>query len=373
MTPIELLARLDGKIRPLIANLPPHLVSKIYSNSRAIFLKSFTQDSFKNGFTPPDRFLKTLWGISFRAPIFNSAGVFKNGEGYEIVAAQGAGAYLAGTTTAIPRNGNIKNGIRHPFMPYPRSGAASNWMGLPNSGHEAVAARLLKITKVQGCPVGASLSSAPELHGDEALRTLVAGCKSYERANVDFLELNESCPNVAGHGKKDDANLDPALIERLQYVSEHFLKTRRRNLPLIVKFSNDTNPDQIPALLKILTELNFDGVNFGNTSTRYVEHRGKFAQNEIALLDYFTKEFGGGLSGRLLKEDSLLLATVAVKFLKSNPPAHEFHVIRTGGIETTDDVLASEKAGISLNQWYTGYFEGFSKYGHKVYKKVLRF
>jgi dihydroorotate dehydrogenase len=373
MTPVEILARLDGKMRPLMANLPPQLVSKIYSNSRALFLKSFTKDSFKSDFTPPEKFLKTLWGINFRAPLFNSAGVFKNGTGYEVVAAQGAGAYLAGTTTAIPRNGNIKNGIRHPFMPYPRSGAASNWMGLPNEGHDAVAARLLKIKKVDGCPVGASLSSAPELKDEEALETLVAGFKSYERANVDFLELNESCPNVAGHEKHDDSGLDPALIERLKYVSENFLKTRSRNLPLIVKFSNDTAHEQIPALLKILIELNFDGVNFGNTSTNYAEHRAKFAASETKMLDYFIKEFGGGLSGRILKTDSLKLATIAVEFLKSEKPAHEFHVIRTGGIETAKDLLASEKAGISLNQWYTGYFEGFSKYGHEVYKEVLKF
>ncbi|MES2765977.1 MAG: hypothetical protein V4642_08920 [Bacteroidota bacterium] len=373
MTSVELLARLDGKIRPFMANLPPQLVSKIYSNSRAAFLKSFTKDSFKTPFALPQKLLKTLWGIQFRAPLFNSAGVFKNGEGYEIVAAQGAGAYLAGTTTAIPRNGNMKNGIRHPFMPYPRSGAASNWMGLPNEGHDAVAARLLKITKVAGCPVGASLSSAPELKGEEALETLVAGFKSYEKAAVDFLELNESCPNVAGHEKHDENGIDPSLIQRLEYVSENFLKTRSRNLPLIVKFSNDTNPGQIPALLKILIDLDFDGVNFGNTSTRYAEHRAEIVVSEQKLLDYFTKEFGGGLSGRILKNNSLQLSKTAVEFLKEAPAKHEFHVIRTGGIETAEDLLASEIAGISLNQWYTGYFENFSKSGHRVYEEVLSF
>jgi hypothetical protein len=49
----------------------------------------------------------------------------------EVAARQGAGGWLAGSTTARPRAGNAGT----PFVPYPRSGAASNWLGLPNPGH----------------------------------------------------------------------------------------------------------------------------------------------------------------------------------------------------------------------------------------------
>ena len=42
-------------------------------------------------------------------------------------------------------------------------------------------------------------------------------------------------------------------------------------------------------------------------------------------------------------------------------------------IETLKDIQESEKAGISLNQWYTGYFENFAKHGHDVYDKLFDF
>jgi hypothetical protein len=57
--------------------------------------------------------------------------------------------------------------------------------------------------------------------------------------------------------------------------------------------------------------------------------------------------------------------------LKVEPTTQEFHVIRTGGIESKQDLEDSERAGISLNQWFTGYFENFARYGHNVYKQML--
>ena len=59
------------------------------------------------------------------------------------------------------------------------------------------------------------------------------------------------------------------------------------------------------------------------------------------------------------------------EYLKSGSPSQEFHVIRTGGIETLQDIQDSERAGISLNQWFTGYFENFASHGHKVYEELF--
>ena len=47
-----------------------------------------------------------------------------------------AAAYLGGTGTWNARRGNEKDGIYLPFVPYPASHAASNWLGLPNDGDE---------------------------------------------------------------------------------------------------------------------------------------------------------------------------------------------------------------------------------------------
>jgi dihydroorotate dehydrogenase len=378
----ELIARLDSSLRPLMVRLPSQLITKIYSHGRKPFLEHFIAD-IPNQVIPPTTLARVLWGIEFRSPIFNSAGMFKNGEGYEVVSLQGAGAYLAGTTTALPREGNIKQGIKHPFAPYPHSGSASNWMGLPNEGHTVVAKRLSRISKVKGCPVGASISSEPTQSGITALQGIVEGMNQYADAGIDFIELNESCPNVPHHASVHHADhnveydkateyLDVELVRRLEYVAEKFIqKQTGKPVPIIVKLSCDTSEHQIPAIVELLSSLEFGGVNIGNTSTQYKKHSAVISPQDQKLYQYFTQTFSGGLSGRILKSDSMRLSELAVSSTEQRSNKHnEFYVIRTGGIETADDVQQSLNRGIALTQWYTGYFEAFAHSGHTLYKKL---
>ncbi len=371
MSVVESLARLDAQLRPFMMHAPASWTTAFYSRTRPRFIKAFAAERPK-AYIPQPKWSQELWGLTFRSPIFNAAGMFKNGEGYEVVAAQGAGAYLSGTTTARARMGNTKRGITHPFVPYPGSGSASNWMGLPNRGHAVVANVLSRVNKVPGCPMGASLSSDPEQQGLEALGSLVEGMSQYEQAGVDFMELNESCPNVVapGHQARMD-ELDPSLIERLEYVAQNFLKKRTRPLPLIVKLSNDTNPDLIPALVDLLCTLGFDGINLGNTSIQYERHAPSFVESERGVFRYFRENFGGGLSGRVLHDSSLELSRAAAQHAARSMKNSQFHVIRCGGIESLEDVQQSQAAGIALCEWYTGYFERFAQNGHQLYQRFL--
>lgn len=364
----ETLARLEARLRPVLTRLPPLLAVQLYSLGRRRFIASFHR------YLPPEPFDprglgRTLWGLELRSPIGNAAGMFKTGEGYALAATQGAGAYLAGTTTAWPRTGNRRAGVKLPFAPYPVSHAASNWLGLPNPGHQAVAEKLRGISRIKGCPVGASAAACPDRRRseEEKLAELALGLRAYEEAGVDFLELNESCPNTP-----DDPRGFEELRARLDYLKESFLDRRARSLPVVVKFSCDTEVSQVPVLLDLLIALGFDGVNFGNTSTDYALHRQLIAGSEARLYDDFTSRFGGGLSGRPLARPSLRLCEVALRHLRQHPPGHEFHVIRTGGIENAADIAASETAGIAFNQWYTGYFEAFARFGHGVYRELYR-
>ena len=360
------LANLESKLRPLLTKLPAKTVVSQYSKGRLVFLAKLKEDITSETYAPPEYLSRQLWGIRFRAPIMNSAGMFKNAECYEMVSRQGAGAYLAGTGTWNPRKGNEKEGIYLPFVPYPRSHSASNWLGLPNDGDEVNSQRAQKLERIADTPVGWSIMGSPDFQGEEKLRYLVQGMRLYEQAGVDFLEINESCPNTA-HGRPQDDD----MTNRLKYLKEHFLDQRTRRLPVVVKFSNDTEAGQLPALLNILFKLGYDGVNFGNTSTDYARRKERIELNERKLFDFYTQTFGGGVSGRPLRESSLELAGRAVEYTRVGPPSQEFHVIRTGGIETLEDIQESERAGISLNQWYTGYFENFAKHGHEVYRELF--
>ena len=316
-------------------------------------------------FVPPEEFGREIWGIGFRLPIMNAAGVFKNGECYEMVARQGAGAYLGGTGTYNPRGGNELRGVYLPFVSYPKSNSSSNFMGLPNEGDGINSERVSRLERVEGMPIGWSLAGSPDFDGGKRLFYLVESMKLYDGVGVDFIEINESCPNIDGGDGYGD------LASRLKYVEENFLEHRARRLPVVVKFSNDVEVCQIPCLLDLLFEFGFDGVNFGNTSADYGRMRGLIDVGEMDVFDYYVRNFGGGVSGKPLKELSLELAAGSVEYLRAGSPSQEFHILRTGGIESWKDIQESERNGISLNQWHTGYLNNFSKYGHSVYKNLI--
>ena len=371
ITIAEILSLAEYKIRPFVTKLPPSIVTNIYSPARKAFIKLLTREIRTGTYIPPESESRTLWGIKFNTGIFNGAGMFKHGDGYYTVASQGAGAYLAGTSTGTYRRGNERKGVLHPFMPYPKSGSASNWMGLPNEGHAFLAKKLSKIEKIEGCPVGVSISASPELPELEAMRELVNGMNLFKSANVDFIELNESCPNVPHEKNTNSIGLDENLLNRLEYIGRNFIKQTGTNPPVIVKLSNDTDIQLIPALLDVLTDLGYGGVNFGNTSTEYDKYSSMINSGDKPLFDYFTSTFGGGLSGRLLKKKSYELSSFAASYIENHPLSNEFYIIRTGGIESIEDLRQSDEAGIALNQWFTGYFENFAKHGHSLYKHLF--
>lgn len=359
------IARIDSVARPILSRaLPPSAVVKLYSAGRKYFLARFEAE-LPEHYQPPAPLARTLWGIPFRTPVMNASGMFKNGQCYALACRQGAGAFLAGTSTAVARSGNERNGIRQPFLPYPRSRSSSNWMGLPNDGDLVIAERLAAIRKVEGCPVGASIAASPELAPEERLERLIAGLIAYQNAGVDFIELNESCPNTDA-----EPNEWAAIDERLGRIAERFLAQRTRTLPVIVKYSSDTDPAMVPQLISRLTGFGFDGVNFGNTSTAYARHRAHILPAEQGLYDFFTGTFGGGVGGAALKAPCMTLVRSAAAALRTSPPGREFHIIRTGGVEDAEDVAESLSAGASLVQWYTGYFEAFARHGHDLYRQL---
>ncbi|MEM6457247.1 MAG: hypothetical protein AAF772_19315 [Acidobacteriota bacterium] len=365
-----LLARWDARFRPLLVRLPAPLAVALYARGRRLFHDRFVR-ARPRPYAPPAALARTVAGVRFRAPLYNAAGLFKDGRGYRLVASQGAGAFLAGTTTSRRRRGNRRAGVRLPFAPYPRSGAASNWLGLPNPGHAAVARRLARIQPVDGCPIGVSLSFDPDIaDADARLEALVVGLRSYDAAGVAFVEINESCPNTED---ADDASVD-ALIARVASLGEAFLAHRSRALPVFVKLSCDTPPALLPRLLDALIEAGFDGAVLGNTSTDYSRHRASIEPSERALYDHFSARFGGGVSGRPLAADALRLIETAAEHLAragdgdGNRP---FALVRVGGVATADDLRASLDAGASLAQWYTGLFARFADHGHGLYRHLF--
>ena len=108
---VTTLAKWESRVRPLITKLNPKEVVSQYSKGRLNFLSQLENEIPSDICYPLDSLKRKLWDIEFRSPIMNSAGMFKNGGYYLMVAMQGAGAYLGGTGTWNPRRGNEKEGI----------------------------------------------------------------------------------------------------------------------------------------------------------------------------------------------------------------------------------------------------------------------
>jgi dihydroorotate dehydrogenase len=357
---VESFARLDRTLRPLLVRLPAPLAVRLYSRGRRLWLAALRAP--RHFVAPPAELGRSVWGLHFRSPLGNAAGLFKEGTGGDLAAAWGAGSWLVGTSTGQPRRGNLREGVFQPFAPYPRSRAASNWLGLPNPGHAAVAARLASAARVPGMPRGASLAidPLPDIPEADRLASLVEGLEHYDRAGVDFLEINESCPNTGEVICDGLAHLEA----RLSSIASGFLARRRRRLPVLLKLSNDADPAAVGDVVRLASRLGFDGLVLGNTSTRWSELREAIDPTEQPLYDNFVGRFGGGVSGLPVRARSLDLLRAAAAALPTARPQDEFHLVQVGGIHNAADVAASLAAGATLCQWYTGLFEAFSQHGH---------
>lgn len=356
------IAKFGDKLSYIVRLLPKNIAVKIYSLGRSHFMACFYKSKSKFEYVPQANFNRTLWGLNFRSPIMNSAGMFKNGEGYSVVARQGAAGYLGGTSTSNPRSGNTVCGIKLPFLTLPKSHVTINYLGLPNLGDKILSR--IDITTNKSCPIGWSLMRSPDFDEQVGLENLVKSLWLYhENKHIDFLEINESCPNI----RQSSDN----ITKRLEYIGERFLAKRHRHLPVIVKLSTDINTDSLKNILNVLFKYKYDGINLGNTSTDYTTVKEQLVKNEVRLFEYFVKKFTGGIGGNPLKIKSYNLCKFAVEYKNSIKGLHEFHVIRSGGISNIADIYDSDSIGVSLNQWYSGYFTNYINDGDLLYKKFL--
>lgn len=360
---LQSIAKIANQLNPIIKLLPKSTQIRLYSFGRLKFMDEFVKKNPPSSiFIPDTKWQKTLWGLKFNLPLMNSAGMFKNGDGYDVVVSQGVGGYIGGTSTYNPRSGNTKHGIKLPFITLPDSHISINTLGLPNVGDEILSKKI--ITNNKTVLIGWSLMRSPNYDEQVGLNNLIKSLWLYhDNDQIDFIEINESCPNISVNSEN--------ILNRLTYIAEHFLSKRTRHLPVVVKLSTDTGIKVLKQILDVLFEKRYDGINLGNTSTNYAFTRQNIKPNELALYDYYTHNFAGGIGGVSLRDKSLNLCYEAIKYRETINPNHEFHVIRSGGIDSLDDIKASDAIGVSMNQWYTGYFSNYIEHGDEVYKKIF--
>ena len=425
------LARVDAALRPAIgAAVPSEVFVALYSSSRTAFLAALAAAApapaaphtggAGSGCAAPPRAAEAM-GLRFRNDLGNAAGLDKDGALLAFAYRLGAGYAVVGTVLSEPHAGNVFGMLGglwrgNAWTPLPQSGAALNSLGLPSKGVDAALANIAAFRESHGIapqtgrgsssgagagargsssngnggssgsgnddffPIGVSIMGHPA-HGADPARKLqgVLECVRKSLPLADFIEINESCPNVdhgggnggSGGGGSSGKAHDKELAARLRAVvavRDEAAAAKGgdgRRVPLLVKLG-DLGADA-GATVRFLAGLGVDGVVALNTQKDYAAF--DLPAADRALLEHYTERYGGGLSGPpVLRRSSEQVEAAAAAAARAPAP---FVVVHVGGLESHADVQRSRATGAPLRQWYTGLMHGLAQpEPHKLYARV---
>jgi len=275
---------------------------------------------------------RTVMGLEFPNAVGLAAGLDKNGDCIEGMAALGFGFLEIGTVTPKPQPGNPKPRL----FRLVEQQALINRLGFNNKGVdylvERVKARHSRV--LLGINIGKNLTTAV----DNALDDYLAGLrKVYPHA--DYVTVNISSPNTPGLRKLQTAEYLGELLGGLAVEREKLEQEQGRRVPLAVKIAPDLEPEEIGPLVEQLVRNKADAVIATNTTLSRVG---------VEASPYASE--AGGLSGRPLLARSTETVARLADALKGELP-----IIACGGIFSAEDAQAKIDAGASLVQIYSGF------------------
>lgn len=316
-------------IRPLLFRFDPETAHGLGLKGLQLAAGLGSLNPLKQAIPPRPR---TVMGLEFPNPVGLAAGMDKNGECIDGLAALGFGFLEIGTVTPKPQPGNP----RPRLFRLVEQQAVINRMGFNNLGvdHLIERVRARRSRVILGINIGKNLSTPVEKALDDYRLGLR---KVYPHA--DYVAVNISSPNTPGLRKLQGAEYLGELLgglaeERTQLEQEH-----GRRVPLAVKIAPDLEPEAIPPLAEMLVRRRADGVIATNTTlSRAGVENSPYAQES------------GGLSGRPLLQRSTEIVARLAEALEGSLP-----IIACGGIFSAGDARAKLEAGASLVQIYSGF------------------
>jgi dihydroorotate dehydrogenase len=273
-----------------------------------------------------------LMGIEFPNRVGLAAGLDKNGEHINALAACGFGFIEIGTVTPKPQAGNDKPRL----FRLRKDRAIINRMGFNNHGVDHLVAQVKgsKRSCILGINIGRNKLTANEQAVDDYLYCLQ---KVYPHA--DYVTINISSPNTPGLRELQHGNALYDLLLRLKQEQEVLHQQYVYYVPLLVKIAPDLSDAEIAALAKVFIELGIDGVIATNTTN-----------DRSGLQDTSLAAEQGGLSGQPLTALADHVLSELVKELHGQLP-----VIAVGGIMSLADAQRKRDLGAALVQVYTGF------------------
>jgi dihydroorotate dehydrogenase len=282
-------------------------------------------------FKRPADDLRTVMGLTFPNPVGLAAGLDKNGEVIDALAAFGFGFIEIGTVTPRAQPGNPKPRM----FRLPEAQGIINRMGFNNEGVEALVANVkrAKFKGILGINIGKNADTPIEKAADDYLIGLR---KVYEHAS--YVAINISSPNTKNLRQLQDGDELDALLGQLKAEQEKLAQLHGKYVPLAVKIAPDLDADQIKSIAALLIKHRIDGVIATNTTLSREGVEGLPHGNEA-----------GGLSGAPVREKSTAVIRQLAAELKGSLP-----IIGVGGILKGEHALEKIQAGAALVQVYSG-------------------
>lgn len=272
-----------------------------------------------------------LMGLDLPNPIGLAAGMDKNGECIDGLAALGFGYIEIGTVTPRAQEGNPKPRL----FRIPDHLAVLNRMGFNNLGIDHLIANVQasSFKGVLGINIGKNATTPIENAVDDYLICLE---KAYPHAS--YITVNISSPNTKNLRDLQGGDELSKLLTTLKNRQQQLQSQHGKYVPLAVKIAPDLDEAQIADIAHIVLQTEIDGVIATNTTI-----------DKTALGNHILAKESGGLSGDPVREASNRVLVNLVRELDG-----KVDVIGVGGILSGSHALEKLQLGATAVQLYSG-------------------
>jgi len=270
-------------------------------------------------------------GLDFPNPVGLAAGLDKNAEHIDALAALGFGFLEVGTVTPRPQPGNA----RPRLFRLEKEEAIINRFGFNNVGVDAFL-RNAERARWRGI-LGINIGKNADTPAERATEDYEIGLeKVYARAS--YVTINISSANTKGLRSLQEKNSLGDLLARLSSKREVLADRHGKRVPLALKVAPDLEPAEVQDIADAVRRHRIDALIATNTSTSRVGAEGSPHAAEA-----------GGLSGAPILARSTGVLRLFKACLRDEVP-----IIGVGGILSGADAAEKRAAGASLVQLYTG-------------------
>lgn len=320
-----------GLMRTLLFTLPAE-TSHTVALSGMSMAQTLGLSGLLGGAKPDVGTSVTVMGLKFPNAVGLAAGLDKNADHVDALAALGFGFIEIGTVTPRPQPGNAKPRL---FRLAPQQ-AIINRMGFNNKGidHALTQITRSRFRGMLGINIGKNADTPVEKAVDDYLIGLR---KAWSQAS--YIVVNLSSPNTPGLRSLQYGDELRRLLETLKQAQAELMRADGRHVPLVIKIAPDLTSDEIGLIAQSLLEFSVDGVTATNTTLSRVGVESN-AQHKEA----------GGLSGAPLRAQSTHVIAQLNQALAGKLP-----IIGVGGIQSLADAREKLAAGASLVQIYSGF------------------